>query len=66
MSNLEKCLAALQANSLTSSEVAQQAGITKPAAKVALFTLTKKQLVTREGIESTGRGPKKVYKYKLP
>ena len=60
-----KILEALQAGPATSTEIAEKTGEMRGRVKVALVTMVKRNMVSREKIVREGKGPKSQYCYKL-
>lgn len=60
-----KILEALQSGPATSTELAERTGEIRANIKVALVTMVKRNMVTREKIVREGKGPKSQYCYQL-
>ena len=60
-----KILEALQAGPATSTEIADKTGEMRGRVKVALVTMVKRNMVSREKIVREGKGAKSQYCYKL-
>jgi predicted transcriptional regulator len=60
-----KILEALQAGPATSTELAARTGEIRANIKVALVTMVKRNMVTRERIVREGKGPKSQYCYRI-
>ena len=60
-----KILEALQSGPATSTELAERTGEIRANIKVALVTMVKRNMVTREKVVREGKGPKSQYCYQL-
>ena len=60
-----KILEALQASPATSTELAERTGEIRANIKLALVTMVKRNMVTRERIVREGKGPKSQYCYRI-